>query len=211
MIFVSFSACCFSPFYRANNPRLVQISSIASVIFLLTPFSGISRYIRIKSIMSSTTITQSYYTSITAPVTPARAFECLTVNIPDWWTSDFKGLADETGGQFTVCFGTTFMTMQIIELVFNKRISWRCIDSRTDTGELNDEKELTGTKIVWEIVPSTNTTSINMTHEGLIPKLECYSIWEQKWMFFIHQSLLPLLQTGQGHPFKKNQYAVHHK
>jgi len=56
-------------------------------------------------------------------------------------------------------------------------------------------------KIIWEIVPDSQNTKLNLTHEGVTSDFECYPVCIKGWDFFL-QSLFELLVNGKGMPNK---------
>lgn len=127
-------------------------------------------------------------------------FAALTTGIPEWWTASFEGSGEETGGEFTVHFGTTFKKMKVSELVPERKIVWDCLESYIDVPELSEKTEWVGTRIVWEILPGQEATTIHLTHIGLTEQIECYNICVQGWDSFV-ESLRKLLVTGKGTPY----------
>ena len=140
---------------------------------------------------------QDYHTSITVNATAPEAFKSIN-NIPGWWTADFEGNSEKPGDVFTVRFGETFITLQVVELIPGKKITWQVIDCYKHW--LKDKKEWLGTKMIWEISAEENGTKISFTHVGLVPGIECYNGCEKAWNFYINESLFKLLTEEKGVP-----------
>jgi hypothetical protein len=99
---------------------------------------------------------------------------------------------------FTVRFGKTFSTIQITEIVPDKKFLWSILNSSLPL--FKDEKVWNGTKMLWEIFYSNNTTEIRMTHVGLTPVKECYEDCSKGWNFYVGESLRKLITEGRGFP-----------
>ena len=143
-----------------------------------------------------------YVTKIDFTATDRKIYYILTNDIAEWWTEMFEGTSNEPGQAFTVRFGpTVYKTMLIEELVPDKKIVWRVVDSLIDIPELKSKTERINTLIVWEILAQRDKTVLSLTHLGLTPQIECYTICEKGWQNFIN-SLSDYINTGVGKPFK---------
>jgi hypothetical protein len=140
---------------------------------------------------------QDYHYSITANITAKEAFENIS-HVPEWWATNFEGNSEKLNNIFTVCFGETFVTFKIIEVVPEKRIVWQVIDCYLHW--LKDKKEWKDSKISWDISTKNNLTQIAMTHIGLVPEIACYNECKKGWDFFVGESLLKLLTEHKGLP-----------
>lgn len=141
-----------------------------------------------------------FNTTITINNSSKKAYRALTENIKDWWTSDFEGKSDAENEVFTVRFEKTFKVMEVIQLVKDENVVWRCEDSLIDMEELHNKSEWTGTIIEWNIKVNDKKTVISITHKGLRPQIECYDVCEKGWHSFLN-SLRLYLETGKGQPF----------
>ncbi|HVZ96227.1 MAG TPA: hypothetical protein VG847_05085 [Chitinophagaceae bacterium] len=56
------------------------------------------------------------------------------------------------------------------------------------------------TKIIFEIRNENNSISVDMTHEGLWPEMECYNDCRKGWDFYISESLCKLFSENKGIP-----------
>lgn len=144
---------------------------------------------------------ENYQSTITLDAENKEVYESI-INIPLWWTEMLEGTAAIEGEKFTVRFGhSVFKTIVVEELIPNKKIVWNVIDNYSDIPELNNKSEWIGTKIIWTISAKQNKTSLELTHIGLTPQVECYTICERGWQNFT-DSLRALINTGIGNPFK---------
>ena len=51
--------------------------------------------------------------------------------------------------------------------------------------------------MLWQILPATkDTTTINFTHNGLVPGMECYNGCEKAWDHYIKESLFEQVANG---------------
>jgi hypothetical protein len=142
--------------------------------------------------------TKNYYNSISVEIPVAEAYKG-ACNVPAWWTENLEGASEQPGDRFTVTFGDTFVTMKIAEAVPNKKIVWEVEDCYLHWLQ-KDKREWTGTKIEWEFLSIGHSTTIGMTHVGLVPEAECYESCEKGWNFYVKESLFKLLSEGKGIP-----------
>ena len=61
-----------------------------------------------------------------------------------------------------------------------------------------DKKEWTNTKLIFDLSENNGATTLNFTHEGLTPEVECYKDCEPGWTHWITTSLYSYLTKGQG-------------
>lgn len=149
-------------------------------------------------------IKTGYQNSMIIPASAAEIFAALTTKISAWWTESVEGSAKNSNDWFTVRFGNTFKAFEVEEMIPGKKIIWKCIDARIDIPALENKSEWAGTKIVWEMYPENGATKLDMTHYGLTPSFECYTICESGWKQFLG-SLKSLLDTGTGMPYTKKE------
>jgi len=154
--------------------------------------------------METAILIRDYACNITVSATPKEMFETLTCRIQDWWTETVEGASKKINDIFTLRFGNTYKTFRVADLVANDAVVWLCIDSYIGHPALQNKKEWTGTKIVWEISAERHANRLTMTHIGLNPETECYDICEKGWESFLNESLYKLLNTGKGFPFTGN-------
>lgn len=141
---------------------------------------------------------QNYQCTITAPVSPADAFEKIS-RVGDWWAVNFKGSAKELHGRFTVHFArTTWSLMEIIDFKPDQRIIWDVVDCYLPI--FKDPYLWKGNRICWDITRDAGLTRVTMTHEGLVPGVECYEDCRKGWNFYVGESLFKLLTEGKGLP-----------
>ncbi len=142
---------------------------------------------------------QNYHCSITANVSAQDAFDSVC-RVSDWWGRDIEGPTKNDGDIFTIHFATTFVTFKITEAISGKKIIWHVTDAYVDIASVSDKTEWRGTQIVWEFSPEKDSMRIDMTHVGLTPEVECFTICEKGWDFYIKESLYKLLTEGKGMP-----------
>ena len=141
---------------------------------------------------------RNYQYTITAPTTPAEAFEKIS-RVVDWWAVNFKGDAKNLHDRFTVHFArTTWSLMEIVEVEPNTHIMWKVVDCHLPI--FKDPLVWMNNFIAWEISPEGAQTRVTMTHIGLFPGVECYEDCRKGWNFYIGESLYKLLTEGRGLP-----------
>ncbi len=141
---------------------------------------------------------QDYQSSITVHNTLEEAFEKIS-RVSEWWAKEVEGNSEDADDVFTVRFKNGDMyKVKVSEMIPTKKIIWEVIDSYQ--GWHNDHTEWVGTKIIWEVLPKTESIEVKMTHEGLVPEFECFDQCRLGWDYLIGKSLLNLLTSNKGMP-----------
>jgi hypothetical protein len=131
-------------------------------------------------------------------------YSALTNSIFNWWTEMFEGVSNEQGQSFTVRFGPNVFKKIVVDvLIKNKKVVWHVTDSMIDIPELKNKTEWINTKIIWEITSKDNQTVLQLTHEGLTPEIECFTICESGWHSFT-DSLSTFINNGIGNAYRLN-------
>lgn len=134
---------------------------------------------------------------------PAReVFAAITAHISDWWSNDLTGAASRVGDSFTIAFGETRKTMDIVEVIPDKQVIWKCVASYLDIPGLKNKAEWVGTRIIWTLTAAGQGATLTLLHEGFNQSFECYDVCEAGWEQFL-ASLQEYLATGVGKPYLK--------
>lgn len=137
--------------------------------------------------------TQDYHKSITTTVSAEEAFTKIS-SVSSWWTANIKGSAKHLNDVFTMWVGErTTVTLQVVEVVPNKKWVWLVTDCQLLW--LKDTTEWKNTQIVFEISAGKQQTSIDMTHVGIVPGVECYNVCEDAWNGHLN-NLAAWVETG---------------
>jgi hypothetical protein len=149
---------------------------------------------------------EDYQTTITVNTTPHVAFNFIN-NVSKWWTENLEGSSHKLNDEFTVRFGDVHVSKQrLIEVIPDKKVVWLVTDSRLNF--VKDKQEWTGTKITFEISEKEHKTQVRFTHQGLIPKIECFNDCSVAWSEYIQESLSNLINTGKGKPDRKKNKSM---
>jgi len=138
-----------------------------------------------------------FSTSISVTSNPKQAFEKIA-RVGDWWAKSFTGKAMNVDDEFRIEFGSTWVNFKITEALSDEKIVWYVTDSYLPW--LNDKAEWNNTSISWEISKQDASSTIKMTHLGLVPGIECYENCERGWTRFVTVSLRKFISEGVGLP-----------
>jgi hypothetical protein len=139
---------------------------------------------------------QDYTVVFSVRQTPEQAYSAIT-KVRSWWDGQIDGSADKVGDVFTYRYEDLHdSTQKVTELRPAKKVVWLV----TEGGPrfVNDRTEWKGTKIIFDISKKGNKTEVRFTHQGLIPRLECYDACSDGWGSIIRDGLRTLITTGKG-------------
>lgn len=88
-----------------------------------------------------------------------------------------------------------YSKQKLVERIPETKLAWLVTDCRLNWLGKN-KTERTNTRMEFELAPKGDRTELKFTHEGLIPKLECYSRVCQSWDLVIKGSLYSLLSQS---------------
>jgi hypothetical protein len=130
---------------------------------------------------------QSYNTSIEVPLPPKAVLAHIN-DVSKWWvkqvagaSTEFEGKSSNLNDEFILRHGDNhYSKHKLIEVMPNKKVVWLVTDSKLNWIKKN-KQEWTGTKMIFEIVPGEEKTTLIFTHEGLVPQLECHGHCVHFW------------------------------
>jgi hypothetical protein len=144
---------------------------------------------------------KSYDTSIEVVATSKDVFDHIN-EVSKWWvrevvgaSTEFEGKSSNLNDEFILRHGDNhYSKHKLAEFMPYKKVVWLVTDSKLNWIKGN-KQEWTGTKMIFEIIPKGEKTTLMFTHEGLVPQLECYThcvhFWERvigEWLFnFINE------------------------
>lgn len=96
-----------------------------------------------------------------------------------------------------------YAKIRLVEVIPDESVVW--LVTYNYLSFVKDKSEWTGAKVRFEISPEGNQTRLRFTHEGLVPKFECYDICSTAWTNYVQGSLLPLIATGKGRPNQERE------
>ncbi|HEY8783280.1 MAG TPA: SRPBCC domain-containing protein [Mucilaginibacter sp.] len=140
---------------------------------------------------------KSYSTSVEVTSTPKDVFNHIN-DVSKWWTKEFEGKSSNLNDEFILRHGNNhYSKHKLIEVIPNKKVVWLVTDSKLKWIKENKE-EWTGTKMIFEIVPKGEKTTLIFTHEGLVPQLECYDHCVHFWDMVIKEWLFNFITNGKA-------------
>lgn len=92
--------------------------------------------------------------------------------------------------------------MEVSEAIQNRSLVWKVAEANHDLEGITKKDEWRGTTIKWNIVEYETGSKVTLTHQGLVPELECFDICQAGWGYFLG-SLKDYLETGKGYPYEE--------
>lgn len=110
----------------------------------------------------------NYTVEIQVSKSPNDVFNSL-INLKKWWPEDFDGEDIKLGSEFLLTTGDShYSKNKVIELVPGKKLVWLVTESIRKT----DSYDWTGTKMIFELTPKTDNTTVKFTYDGVVPENE---------------------------------------
>jgi hypothetical protein len=137
-----------------------------------------------------------FTTTILVEQSPKEVFKAIC-DVSKWWQGEIKGSSHKLNDEFTYRMEDIhFSKQKVVDLIPDKKVVWLVTDSKLSFTK--DKSEWTGTKICFEISELNNKTQAKFTHQGLVPKFECYGDCSNAWTQLVQKSLFSLITTGKG-------------
>jgi hypothetical protein len=130
----------------------------------------------------------SFSYSFQTSQSPDNVFKTL-LDVRSWWVGLFgetiKGYSKQLNDEFTFAAGNGahFTRQKLIGLEPDKSITWLVTESNLNFAKKTDE--WTDTKIRFDISKESGKTNVLFTHEGLVPKFECYDGCAGAWTQYL--------------------------
>ena len=132
---------------------------------------------------------------------PATLVFEAVLNVDAWWAETIEGATHVLNDEFIYRYKDLhYSKHRLEELLPNKRIVWRVIDSHLSFAA--DTAEWTGTSMEFDVIETGQNTILIFTHKGLTPDIHCFKNCSGAWSFYILESLGDLIRTGKGKPDK---------
>jgi hypothetical protein len=120
--------------------------------------------------------------------------------VAQWWTVDVLGDPATVDDRFTVRFGKSHVTMDVVEMRPFSTIVWLVRDFYWSFYE--DCSAWQGSSIRWEIIIAAHNVQLSMTHRGLRHGTACYDIFSEGWGLYVGNSLMGFINRDAGIPYK---------
>ena len=143
---------------------------------------------------------ENFTATIEVSKSPQEVFNSITNDVAKWWGGkDLKWNSITLNDEFIIHHeGTHYSKQKLVEVIADKKIVW-LVTEGTLYWLQNDKNEWTNTKMIFEITTNRDKTILHFTHEGLIPKKECYEKCKQGWTMVIKDWLFHLITDGKSH------------
>ncbi len=142
-------------------------------------------------------LVESFTTTIEIAKSPRDVFSCIG-EVSKWWSKDFEGNSKKLNDEFIIHHPNTHYSKQrLTEVTPYKKIVWLVTES-TLYWLLNDKHEWTGTRMIFDIDTGGDKTCLKFTHEGLVPRKECFKRCEEGWKKVITDSLFRYIVSGSS-------------
>lgn len=139
---------------------------------------------------------RDFTTSILVDENASKVFDAIK-NVSGWWQGEIEGSSEKLNDEFTYRMKDLhFSKQQTIEFIPDQKLVW--LVTKSNLSFLKNKTEWTGSKIIFEIIPTDNKTQVIFIHQGLSPDIECYGACSNGWTKLIHESLYSLITTGEG-------------
>jgi hypothetical protein len=142
---------------------------------------------------------ENYRASITADVSAETAYQVITEEMSDWWTT-MSGQFLNRGDQAQTDFGIqTYWRFEAQTLDRPHQIELRCCEAHHIHEGVTDaiKEEWLDTVLRFDIKQMKKGTTITLTHQGLTPELHCFEVCKAGWDHYFLGSLKEYLDRKQ--------------
>jgi len=138
---------------------------------------------------------KNYAATLEVAQSPKEVFHAIN-DVTRWWSRDFEGNSTKLNDEFIINHPDQhYSNQKLIEVIPDKKVVWLVTESKLDWIK-NNKEEWTNTKMIFEISTKGDKTILHFTHEGLVPKQECYAMCKRGWDIVIKDWLLHLIKNG---------------
>ena len=119
---------------------------------------------------------------------PEEVYQLL-LDIEQWWSGLYeetiKGESKKINDEYTfeAGGGVHYSKQKLMELIPNKKNTWLVTESNLSF--LSDPSEWNNTKLCFDLSIEDGKTRVMFTHEGLVPKIECYDGCSGAWINYL--------------------------
>jgi hypothetical protein len=137
-----------------------------------------------------------FTTTITVAQSTQKVYDAIN-NVSEWWQGKITGKSHQLLDEFVYNMMDFHISkQQVVELIPGKKVVWLITESNLTS--FTNNTEWTGTKVIFEISEVNGKTQMRFTHQGLVPKFQCYGDCSGAWGELIEKSLFSLITTGKG-------------
>jgi hypothetical protein len=139
---------------------------------------------------------KDFNSTISAKISAVEAIKRIS-KVTEWWGVTFTGNSEKLDDKFSIKMGgDSYFDFTVSELVPGKRLVWLVRDCNMPW--YSNKKEWATTKLIFDLSENNGETTLNFTHEGLKPGIDCYQDCESGWTHWINTSLLSYFNSGKG-------------
>src|ERR1051325_9457581 len=134
---------------------------------------------------------KDFTTAIEMGKSPKDVFNAIN-DVSSWWQGEINGNSNKLGDEFAYRMKEFhFSKQKVVEFIPYQKIVWLITECKLNF--IKDKNEWTGTKIIFEITEINKKTQLRLTHQGLVPDIECYGACSNAWTQLIKKSLFSFI------------------
>jgi hypothetical protein len=144
-----------------------------------------------------------YAATITVAADPATAARAIPDDLALWWSTR----VDRHANGFTIRFNNSHVRFETDRGGGPEKFTWTCTDANMIIAGVADAGEWRGTRAIWHLRPQGTGTAITLTHQGLVPEIECHQVCVAGWRHYFEKSLRDHLNGLPGSPERSTAMA----
>jgi hypothetical protein len=145
----------------------------------------------------------SFTTKFVVDQSPQQVFDAV-LNPREWWGRGIEGGTAKLDDEFVYRYEDLHRsTQKLVEVVPGKRVVWLVTEAKLNFTK--DKTEWNDTRVIFDIAKKGKKTELRFTHQGLVPRFECFDACSGAWESYVTESLRKLITDGKGSPDPKTK------